>query len=457
MENRNNNNISNIFSNQTFNKFQTSKNSNLLDNYELIQYNGLRIPRFPLYNPILMKPFIPPIIYMDSNFYKELTSNKNEKELFIYLSENDYNKDKGNNDYINYSQKTSSSDLIKNDEKNNKINNNFLKNNKKNNLIQPSLVSNIKGKINEDIKLNINENKTILNNEINRVNKEINNLQSNNMNILNINYNKSSIENQNKYIKKPTEKLFHIEQDLSSTSSLNNSTKIQSKELKSLFIIKEDLNSKISKEENDNKPQDILIKKKRGRKQINNNKKTHTASDDDNIHRKIQVHFISFLTNFINDVIKSLIKSKKVPLFKKIDYQLKKIVNQKYFKNLKSQKIADILQMRPSPKMKKHDNNVNKLIYDEVCKLCPFMKDFLQQDFISLFKEYYYNKQKNFIVNGVEIKLSDRTRNFTDLINKNYAYKEKIKLIALNYFLEDDKAYEKLRFITNYQDNNVTG
>ena len=124
MENRNNNNILNIFSNQTINKFQTSKNSNLLDNYELIQYNGLRIPRFPLYNPILMKPFIPPIIYMDSNFYKELTSNKNEKELFIYLSENDYNKDKGNNDYINYSQKTSSSDLIKNDEKNNKINNN---------------------------------------------------------------------------------------------------------------------------------------------------------------------------------------------------------------------------------------------------------------------------------------------------------------------------------------------
>ena len=200
-----------------------------------------------------------------------------------------------------------------------------------------------------------------------------------------------------------------------------------------------------------------MTKKKRGRKQINNNKKTHTASDDDNIHRKIQVHFISFLTNFINDVIKSLIKSKKVPLFKNIDYQLKKTVNQKYFQILKSQKIADILQMRPSPKMKIHDNNANKLIYDEVCKLCPFMKDFLQQDFISLFKEYYYNKQKNFIVNGVEIKLSERTRNFSDLINKNYAHKEKIKFIALHYFLEDDKAYEKLRFKTNYQDNNVTG
>ena len=227
----------------------------------------------------------------------------------------------------------------------------------------------------------------------------------------------------------------------------------ESKKLKNLFIVKENLNPEVSKEEKGNKTMDIMTTKKRGRKQINNNKKTHTASDDDNIHRKIQVHFISFLTNFINDIIRGLLKSRKVPLFKNIDYQLKKTVNQKYFQILKSQKIADILQMRPSPKMKEHDNNVNKLIYDEVCKLCPCMKDFLQQDFITLFKEYYYNKSKIFLLNNVEIKLSDRTRNFTDLINKNYAYKEKIKFIPLNCFLEDNKAFEKLKFKTNYEDN----
>ena len=441
MENRNNNNILNIFYNPTFNKFQSPKNNNLIDNYELIQYKGLRIPRIPLYNPILMKPFIPPIISMDLSHYRESNSNKNEKELFIYINENDDNKDKDNNEYINYSQNTSSSDSIKNDDKNN---NNFIKNNNKNNLIQSSCVGNFK----ETENYNNNKNQNL---------KNINNIPSNNISTININFNQplKYFEIKNKPNPNSIGKLFNVEQDLSSISSLNESIKDKSKKLTSLFIVKENLNTEVSKEEKENKLQAIMTTKKRGRKQINNNKKTHTASDDDNIHRKIQVHFISFLTNFINDIIRGLLKSKKVPLFKNIDYQLKKTVNQKYFQILKSQKIADLLQMRPSPKMKIHDNNVNKLIYDEVCKLCPFMKDFLQQDFISLFKEYYYNKSKIFIVNGVEIKLSERTRNFTDLINKNYAYKEKIKFIALNCFLEDDKAFEKLKFKTNYEDNKI--
>ena len=450
MENRNNNNILNIFSNPTFNKFQSSKNTNLLDNYELIQYNGLRIPRIPLYNPFLMKPFIPPIIYMDSNHHKESNDNKKEKELFIYLNENDDNKDKSHNEFLNYSQKTSSSDLLKNDDKNI---NNIIKNNNKNNLIQSSCVGNFK----ETEKLYINNNPIIRNNDIQK-SKSINNILSNNISFLNTNFNHSikNFENKNKLNQKSTEKLFNVEQDLSSISSLMESKNDESKKLKNLFIVKENLNPEVSKEEKGNKTMDIMTTKKRGRKQINNNKKTHTASDDDNIHRKIQVHFISFLTNFINDIIRGLLKSRKVPLFKNIDYQLKKTVNQKYFQVLKSQKIADVLQMRPSPKMKEHDNNVNKLIYDEVCKLCPFIKDFLQQDFISIFKEYYFNKNKIFIINGVEIKLSDRTRNFTDLINKNYAYKEKIKFIALNCFLEDNKAFEKLKFKTNYEENIVT-
>ena len=100
--------------------------------------------------------------------------------------------------------------------------------------------------------------------------------------------------------------------------------------------------------------------------------------------------------------------------------------------------------MRPSPKMKMHDISVNKNIYEKVCKLCPFIQEFLQQDFISLFKEYYNNKSRIYNLNGREITFSDRTKTFIDLINKNYAYKEKIKFIALNYFLEDDKASEKI-------------
>jgi len=68
-----------------------------------------------------MKPFIPPIIYMDTNYNKESNFIQKEKELFIYLNENDDNKDKSHNEFLNYSQKTSSSDLLKNDDKNKNI------------------------------------------------------------------------------------------------------------------------------------------------------------------------------------------------------------------------------------------------------------------------------------------------------------------------------------------------
>ena len=70
---------------------------------------------------------------MDTNYNKESNFIQKEKELFIYLNENDDNKDKSHNEFLNYSQKTSSSDLLKNDDKNK---NNIIKYNNKNNLIQ---------------------------------------------------------------------------------------------------------------------------------------------------------------------------------------------------------------------------------------------------------------------------------------------------------------------------------
>ena len=94
--------------------------------------------------------------------------------------------------------------------------------------------------------------------------------------------------------------------------------------------------------------------------------------------------------------------------------------------------------MRPSPKLKTHDSSVNKKIYNEVCSVFPYMKEFLQQDFVNLFKEYFYNKNKIFVINGKIISLSSKTRTYSDLVKKNYSYKEKFKFIALTYFLDID-------------------
>ena len=114
-------------------------------------------------------------------------------------------------------------------------------------------------------------------------------------------------------------KLFKIQEDTNSIPSTNNSKEDKTKKLKSLFVVNEMLNSEIKKEENETKDQTPLLSNKRGRKQNkNNNKKTHDATDDDNIHRKIQVHYISFITHFINDCIKTFIKSRNAPTFKNI-------------------------------------------------------------------------------------------------------------------------------------------
>ena len=199
--------------------------------------------------------------------------------------------------------------------------------------------------------------------------------------------------------------MFKIEENLSSISSSINSKSDKNKKIKNFFIVNEIIDSEIDKKEKKTKEQNILISTKRGRKQNkNNNKKTHEATDDDNIHRKIQVHFISFITHFINDIIKTFIKSRNETLFKNIDYKLKKIVNQKYFHDLKSKKIAEIIKMRPSPKMKNHESFVNEDIYNKVFRLCLFMFEFLEQNFMTLFKGYYYyNKNKIYFVNGRQI------------------------------------------------------
>ena len=61
-----------------------------------------------------------------------------------------------------------------------------------------------------------------------------------------------------------------------------------------------EININQNKEEN----KVLILGKKRGRKRINNNKKVHLGSAEDNIQRKIHVHFISFITKLTNDIIK---------------------------------------------------------------------------------------------------------------------------------------------------------
>ena len=66
------------------------------------------------------------------------------------------------------------------------------------------------------------------------------------------------------------------------------------------------------------------------------------------------------------------------------------------------------------------------------------MKEFLDQNYISLFKKYYCNKDKNFFVNGKKIILSEKTKTFSDLLLKNKTHKEKLLFVGKYYFLNED-------------------
>ncbi len=90
-----------------------------------------------------------------------------------------------------------------------------------------------------------------------------------------------------------------------------------------------------------------FINKKRGRqiKETNssNNKnkpKVHDKFSTDNLLRKIQVHYISFIIAAINSILKNLGYKEE---FLKLDYEAKKNVSRNYFEILKKSTLSDII------------------------------------------------------------------------------------------------------------------
>ena len=428
------------------------KSLNVLDKYEFIQYCGIRIPRIPLDNNNLL------------NFKEILYYPKEE----IYFNDSLYECKEYNENIDIYKEKEEKEEKENND--------NVIKNNTNINLID--IGKNIKININEDEYLLKNKNNYYLNNKnkdqypfnnlknhinINLIppklfisiinnnntnNNYINYLDTNNINICDT-INNIILKNIN-----DINKLYNIYACNAQKQLINNDLISKTnKNSKILFNIKNKSLLIKNRDKIIDKKQNIKIIK-RGRKEKKFNLKIHRATDNDNILRKIQVHFLSFITHYINDIIRVFIKEKNIPLFRNIDYDIKKNVKHDFVESLKSKCIGDILQLRVTPKYKTHDDLVNKSIYDKVCFLCPFMTQYLQRSYLSLFKEYYYNKNKIFIVNGEIIPLSSKTKTFSDLINKNYCYKEKIKYIAINYFLNKYKKFKKPNFKVNVPNNN---
>ena len=190
-----------------------------------------------------------------------------------------------------------------------------------------------------------------------------------------------------------------------------------------------------------------MTKKKRGRGtnlNLEKNEKTHDKFSTDNLLRKIQVHYLTFIINFINIILKLLNYEQR---FFKLDYEMKKNVNKKYFDSLKNKTIGEILCNKISTKYKKQNENANFETYDQL-KDDEILKKIFAENYIKIFKKIYYKSYKtiNLKEYGLdqEINLTKPVKMFKDLLKDNEdsdldnkEYQKNIVECAIQNYLPD--------------------
>ena len=187
------------------------------------------------------------------------------------------------------------------------------------------------------------------------------------------------------------------------------------------------------------------IPKKRGRiKTKDNNIKEHGKYDEDNIIRKIQVSYINFVINFINEISKAI--GRKDLILIPLEYFFKRIVNKKHRAFLKSNTVEEIIQCKTSPKYKTKNDNLNKEICEKIKKEKIYiLLKILQTNFFFFFDKIYIRKArtinlKEFGLVELEINLSNLEL-YEDLLLRNQKdihfenYKKKIDVCIKKYFL----------------------
>ena len=200
-----------------------------------------------------------------------------------------------------------------------------------------------------------------------------------------------------------------------------------------------------NEKENNNK-KDLFkteqLKRKRGRKINKESKKaTHSALFKDNIKRKIQVHFLTFLVSLINDII-STFPFKEISL-KDLAHNMKQKISKVYFEKLKKSSIKELIEnINISSKFKNYEENINKEVIKKLFEYdFDYFSKLFEKDYLFFFL-LYYNDEKplnKLSLFGKTIEFSKKTEPFYILI-KNQKDKELKKAIiegAKRYFVAD--------------------
>ena len=190
----------------------------------------------------------------------------------------------------------------------------------------------------------------------------------------------------------------------------------------------------------------VGILKKRGRK-LEKKKKCHRKEAFDNILVKIQVHFLNFLIDVSNDVMKTICNN-NYSHFKQINYIFKRRIAFDHLNRLIKLPIKELFKENISGKYKKC-YKTNYEIYSSFAPHNEFIQNFFNMNYLELFEIYYNNCKplKKIIFEGKEIILSHNTKDFYSLLKKERIIKEKIISVANNvYFVGNN----------NNNNNNIT-
>lgn len=194
----------------------------------------------------------------------------------------------------------------------------------------------------------------------------------------------------------------------------------------------------------------IIKKTHRGReKKINENKndKIHDKFTIDNRLRKVQVHYLSFIIQFLNEIIENLGLNKTInknknfgTKFLNINYEFKRNIKKSFVNSLKKKNIGDILRTKISKKYKNIDENYNKNLY-EIYNKDKVLNKIFSEKYLKIMKIYLEsNKVINLKEYGLDekITLSSKVKMYKNLINDinvNEEYKNNIEQCIYEHLL----------------------
>ena len=212
----------------------------------------------------------------------------------------------------------------------------------------------------------------------------------------------------------------------------------------------EDGKNSFEREENEPKNQVLFFSEKqdkyRGRKrkqiiplELYLEPSFHDKYVSDNLLRKVQVHYMNFIIDYSNSILKKY-GYREEDFFVDIAYKFKSCIRKDNVNLLKALDIGYVLCQNICSKFKNKENSNNIKIFQKVTKN-ENIKYLLSENYLQLFKNVYHKNERIFIFKiGDYFDVIDltNTKMYEDLLkkkgNEKQDYKEKLEeIVYINY------------------------